>query len=457
VGATEQIARFTVDARFSDLPPEAVKSAKEAILDGIGVTIAGSTESAGEIVTQYVRDQGGAAQAGVVGGGFRTSAPQAALANGVLAHALDFDDVIGLMSGHPTVPVLPAVLALAEAHGRSGADAILAYVVGVEVESRIGSAIGMHHYAVGWHPTATLGTLGSAAASAWLLGLGVAETRMALGIAASEASGLRQNFGSMTKPFHAGHAASCGVVAAQLAARGFTADDSILESRYGFFPVLGGEGQYDLEQVTRNLGAPFAVADPGLEMKPYPCCRFIHRCLDAVLQIVDEHHPDPADVTEVECRTSSFVPQIVIHHRPRTPLEGKFSMEYCMARALMDGEMRIAQFADDKVMEPAAQELLQRVKYVHPESVPGERAPERVTVRLRDGREMFRDVLVPRGAPQNPMSLDELVAKFRDCAGVALSADAVDRALDMILNLGSVDNVTDLADILTAASPSRVG
>jgi len=451
MGATEDIARFVVTTDSGSIPTDVLRAARDGVLDCLGVTLAGSGEPAGRIITDYVREIGGTPRAGVFGHGFKSTPSQAALANGTMAHALDYDDVIAPMSGHPSVPVLPAVLALGEDRHTPGIDILAAYVIGIEVEAKIGSGIGMRHYAAGWHPTSTLGTLGAAAGAARILRLDLHQTRVALGIAASQASGLRQNFGTMTKPFHAGMAARNGVVAATLATRGFTADPDILESRFGFVPVLGGEGEYDLDRMTQDLGTPFALVSPGLEIKPYPCCRFTHRCIDAVLAIVADHRPAPEDVMEVECHTSRFVPQIVIHHRPTTPLEGKFSMEYCMARTLLDGEMRIAQFSDEKVLDPRAQELLRKVHYVHPPEGDRQGRAEMVTVKLRDGRQYSREVLHARGAPENPLSPAELRAKYRDCAGTVLPPESVERSLQLVEGLDALADVTELCDLVTVA------
>ena len=450
MGTTEQIAEFVVETSYNSIPGEAVKRAKDAIMDGLGVTLAGTIEPVSRIITEYVKEMGSAPQAGVIGCGFRSSAPHAALANGTMAHALDYDDVLSLMTGHPTVPVLPVVLALGEVQHSSGKDVLGAYILGVEVEARLGAGIGRRHYAVGWHSTATLGTLGAAAAAAKIMGLNVTETRVALGIAASKAGGLRQNFGTMTKPFHAGNAARNGIIAAMLAQKGFTADESILESQFGFCVVLGGEGEYDLERMTESLGKQFAIVEPGLDMKPYPCCRFTHRCIDAMLHIVEEHHPVAEEVVEIECQTGPATANILIHHQPKTPLEGKFSMEYCMARALMDGEMKIAQFDKEKVLEPGAQELLQKVKYVHPEREEGQRAPEVVTVRLSDGRQYSQEVLFAKGSPEQPMSAEELIDKYRDCALVVLPEEAVERSLELVAHLDKLKDITELTDLLTS-------
>jgi len=452
MGTTEQIAGFIVGTDYESIPGEAISAAKNGFLDGLGVTLAGSIEPSSEIMANYVKDVGGHPEAGIIGYGFKSSAPQAALANGTMAHALDYDDFITPMSGHPTVPVLPAVLALGQLKHRSGRDVLAAYITGLEVETRIGSGIGDHHYAAGWHPTATLGTLGAAAAAAKLLDLDISQTRMALGIAASQASGLRQNFGTMSKPFHAGMAARNGIVAATLAGKGFTADENILESRFGFLPVLGGEGEYDLAAVTKDLGSPFVVVSPGLDIKPYPCCRFTHRCIDAMLHIVAEYHPAPEDVTSVECHTSTFVPRIVTHHRPGTALEGKFSMEYCMARAIIDGDMRIVQFTEEKVLDPAVQELLKKVRYVHPPGAEDRSLAEKVVVILRDGTQYSHEVLYAKGSPENPLTHEELTTKYRDCAGTVLPPEVKERSLEMVFNIEELGDITELCELITAGS-----
>ena len=452
MGTTEQIAGFVVRTNFQNIPGDAISAAKNGFLDGLGVTLAGSIEPASRIMADYVKDLGGYLEAGIISYGFKSSAPQAALANGTMAHALDYDDFIPPMSGHPTVPVLPAVLALGQLNHCSGKDVLAAYIIGIEVETRIGSGIGGHHYAAGWHPTATLGTLGAAAAAAKLLNLDTHQTRMAIGIAASQASGLRQNFGTMSKPFHAGMAARNGIVAATLAGKGFTADENILESRFGFVPVLGGEGEYDLARMTENLGTPFVVVSPGLDIKPYPCCRFTHRCIDAVLHIVAGYHPAPEDVISVECHTSTFVPSIVIHHQPGTALEGKFSMEYCVARAIIDGDMRIAQFTGEKVLDTAAQQLLKKVRYVHPSGAEDPSLAEKVTVTMRDGKQYSHEVLYAKGSPENPLTPEELITKYRSCAGTVLPPEDIEYSLDMVSHIEELGDITKLCELITTGS-----
>ena len=259
---TEQLAQLIAETTYEQLPASAVTQAKRALLDIIGVTLAGHGEAAGQIITAFVKDAGGHQEAAILGTSLYTSPALAALANGTLGHALDFDDVTFHLRGHPSAPVVPAVLALGQALVASGKDVITAFVIGVEVEAKIGKAMTSAHLRRGWHPTATIGTLGAVAAAAKLFRLTGPQVQMALGIAASKAAGLRQNFGTMTKPLHAGEAARNGVEAAQLAQRGFTADPHILDSRFSFFNVFVGEGEFVPETVIQEFGAPYEIITP---------------------------------------------------------------------------------------------------------------------------------------------------------------------------------------------------
>jgi len=445
MSATEIVANFIVDTSYEQIPSDVIKLAKRSILDGLGCMLAGTNEAAGRIVTQYVKEMGGNPEASVIGGGFKTSTPQAALANGTMGHALDYDDVAVNWLGHPTVALLPAVLAIGERERLSGRESLEGYIIGFEVAAKLGAAIGMGHYAWGWHATATLGTIGAAAAAAKMLRLGVHQTKMALGIATSLAGGSRQNFGTMTKPFHAGSASRNGTVAALLAKRGFTADEAILESPMGFGKLFSGGADYDIAKATKGLGTPFEILSPGVNMKLYPCCYLTHRCIDAILHLIREYGIKAEDVELVECRTSDFVPQVLIHSQPRDALEGKFSMQYCMAIALLDGQIGLNQFTDEKVLDPKAQELLSRVSFVHPE---GGSFNEAVTVKLKDGRELCHEVASPKGDPQNPMTDEELAAKYRDCAGIVLSPEETQNSLDMISHLEDLEDITELLDLL---------
>ena len=354
MGTTEELARFAAGLEFEQIPAEALQWGKDAILDCIGVALAGTQEVAGTIITNYVKESAGRPEAGVFAAGFKTTAENAALANGTMAHALDFDDwILPNWMGHPTVPLLPAIFALGQRQRISGKDILLAYVVGFEVGGRVGAGVGRGHYEhCSWHPTATLGTMGATAACCNILRLDVAHTRMALGIASSEASGVRQNFGTMTKPLHAGLASRNGVMAALLAQKGFTGDRDAIEGLFGFSSAFTAGGEYDLDKMTDGLGNAFLIVENGVAIKPYPCCGDGHRCLDAIFYLIKAHDIKADDVASVECRTSDMVPQIMMRHRPKTGSEAKFSMEFGMAIALVDRKAGLEQYRTERVMDP---------------------------------------------------------------------------------------------------------
>lgn len=455
MGITEKISHFIVETGYKQIPKEGISNAKMAILDCLGCALAGSRELVGKKITEYVKEIGGRPEATIIGAGCKTSAAQAALANGTLAHALDYDDyTAGKWPGHPTAPVLPVVLALGEKLRISGKEALESYILGVEVEGKIGSAIGVRNYELGWHTTAIAGTIGATAAAAKILKLTPKEIRIALAIAASEASGLVRNFGTMSKPLHAGLAARNGIEAALLARGGFTANESIIEGEgpNGFCLVFCGGSKCDLEEINAGLGLPFDIVHPGFSVKLYPCCALIHRCIDAILYLIKKYKLSPEEVAEVKCRTGAFIAQDLIYSSPKRALEGKFSMQYCMAIALLDGEVGLKQFTDEKVSDPKVQNLIKKVRYVHPKGVIGmvesERLPEAVTVRMLDGKEYQYEVKVARGYPQNPISEDELASKYRHCAGLVLSAREVELSLELISNLETLDNLTNVMDVL---------
>jgi 2-methylcitrate dehydratase PrpD len=456
MGATEDLARFACELEFEQIPAEALVWAKDAILDCTGVALAGTQEDAGRIIANYVKEAAGTPEAGVFAAGFKTSVGNAALANGTMAHALDFDDyALPNWMGHPTAPLLPAIFALGQRQRISGRDILLAYVVGFEVGGRVGAGVGRGHYEhCGWHPTATLGTIGATAACCKILKLDVAQTRMALGIASSEASGVRQNFGTMTKPLHAGLASRNGLMAALLAQKGFTGDGSAIEGPLGFTKAFTARDEYDLAKMTDGLGKSFLIVESGVSIKPYPCCADGHRCLDAILYLIKEHNIKADDVASVECRTSDMVPQIMIRHRPKTGAETKFSMQFCMAVALLDRKAGLQQFTTERVVEPRVQELLTRVSFVHPPEASGylgmELYPEQVTVKLHDGTVYSHEVLESKGRPGNRLSKAELIAKYSDCAARTISYERIDRSLDMLQGLEKLRDISELMDVLCA-------
>jgi len=447
---TRKIAEFIVNTKFNDFPTEAIQKASQAIMDCSGVALAGAREPCTEKVVDWVREIGGRPDAGVPFYGFRTSPPAAALIWGTAAHALDYDDVLTSLVGHPSVTLVPVIFSLGRKSKADGRRALEAYLVGLEVEGKIGRATSLAQYADGWHATSTVGSLGAAAAAAKMIGLDVKQTIMALGIAASMASGLRQNFGTMTKPLHAGMAASNGVTAAMLAARGFTADESILEAEFGFANVFCGSGRYNLNLALQGLGQSWEVLEPGITIKKYPCCAFTHRSIDALLKIRKENQLDAEQVESILCKHDKQGMQVLIHSRPKTGLEGKFSMQYCLAAALMEGKLGLAQFTDAAVADPKTRDLLSRVTV---EGLPDSKLEAQysiVEIRDRNGQVYSCRVDDPRGAPGNPMTWEELICKYRECAGVALSFADVDRTIELFKKIEKLKSLDVLLDLLEA-------
>ncbi len=454
VGFTEALARFTAGLRFGALPASAVHLARRAILDTVGVTLAARDDPAARQLVGLIERLGGRGTATVIGQSVRTAPTEAALANGAIGHALDWDDNNIALNGHPSVVVLPAALALAEELGRGGRDLITAYVAGFEVAARVGRAVGVGSYERGWHATSTCGVVGAAAAAGVILGLDIEQTRTAFGLAASHAAGLRRNFGTMTKPYHAGNAARAGVVAALLAQQGFTADREILEGRFGLLEVVG-QADRSVERGLKGLGERLHIETTGIDVKVYPACASAHHALDALLAILAEEPVMPQEVQRIVVGVPFRVPMVLIHERPTTALEGKFSMQYCLAAAILDGRIGRATFTDAMVQRPAAQALFPKIDMVVTEEGrnPMARNFAEVTLYLRCGRVFSRRVDHARGSPRNPLSDDELVAKFRDAAGAALTPAEADRAIDTLWRLDALDDVRP-AIALVAGSPA---
>jgi len=451
MNVTKTISEFVVNTGFEDFPERAVTVAARAIMDCTGVALAGTREDCARKLADWTREMGGNYEAGVPSFGFRTSPPAAALVWGTAAHALDFDDVMVSLVGHPSVTLVPVIFSLARKYRADGRRMLEAYLVGLEVEGKIGRATSPAQYAAGWHATPTVGSLGAAAAAAKMAGLDAGQTAMAMGIAASMAGGLRQNFGTMTKPLHAGMAARNGVSAVMLAARGYTADEAILEARFGFANVFSGPGRHNLDLAVQGLGQSWEALDPGITIKKYPCCAFTHRSVDAVLKLREENRLEAGQVESVLCRTDRQGIEVLIHSRPRTGLEGKFSMQYCLAGALLKGKLGLEDFADRTVSEPAAQDLLSRVTVEELTGTSMAAQCSVVEIRDRSGRTCSCRVDVPRGAPGNPMTWEELAGKYRECAGVVLPPGGVEQTLELFGKMETLESADVLLDLLESA------
>jgi len=432
-------------------PPDARARAARAVLDTIGVTLAGAGEPAPRIVREALAADG-AGQCVVLGTSMRTSAANAALANGTAAHALDFDDMCFVSLAHPSAPLVPAALAAAELAAAAGPALLDAYVVGFEIEGRLGRLMNPRHYQRGWHCTSTLGTIGAAAGASRLLGLDAPAAGHALAIAASKASGLKENFGTMVKPLHAGLAARNGIVAALLARGGMTASARAIEGPQGFLRAMDSEGTAMADAIA-DLGSRWEILDTGITVKLYPSCAGTHPVLDALLDLRRREHFTPDDVTAIEICVDSITPTVLIHDRPSTGLEAKFSMPFCAAAAVVFGAVDIDTFEEGPLSDPRVFSVMPRVVMRVDPSLDGVGPPltaARLAVTLRGGRVLRQEAHGARGYPERPASDEELESKFRACAKRALSEDTAGRALEILRRLEVLTDARILADTLNA-------
>ena len=447
-----ELARRSAALRYEHLPADAVHWAKVGILDTVGVTLAGCGEPCAQIVRRLAGNGG---QSVVFGAAERANALDAALVNGVAAHALDFDDMNNTLGGHPSAPILPALFALADERPVSGRAFIAAFVAGFETECKLGRGVHFHHYTKGWHPTATLGVFGAAAAACHLLRLDEERTAIALAIAASLASGIKANFGTMTKPLHVGHCARSGLFAALLAEQGFTANLGVFEHNQGFLDVFNGPGTYDVERILAHWGDPFDIVAPGIAVKQYPCCGSTHPALDVMLDLVRRHDLKPANVAHIDAWIHARRLEHTNRPDPQSGLAAKFSVQYCLARALVDGAIRIEQFEGDAWREDKVRAVLPRV---HAAAYSTAQFPQdnhygaEVKVTTTDGTVVAGKIDEAAGRTSgNPLSMERLREKFDNCVARALPRSRAPAIADMIDRLDGLADVRSLTALLEPA------
>ena len=441
--ATEALAQFARGEAFANPPDELYARATRAFIDTIGVSIAGGREACFRILARSIGTGPGGAT--VLPTRKQTAATEAALLNGTAGHALDYDDVADEITGHPSVVLVSALLALAEAHASRGTDLLEAYAVGFEAACAIALGLNVEtHYRRGWHATATIGVLGAVVGGGRLLCLEQAQIQNALGIAATMASGSRQNFGTMTKPLHAGLAAREAVEALELAANGFTADPHQLESPMGYFQMYGDDA--NPAEIPAALEGGSVLLERGLNVKKYPCCYGTHRMADAALALRDRGLR-ARDVRSIAVSVGPDGLGAIIHHRPETGLQGKFSGEYVVAACLIDGAVRLLSFTDAAVCRGEAQDLLRRVTIQESATPPFgpstyEHAFATLEVTLQDGSTLRERCDVPKGDARAPLSDAELEVKFRDCLAYADSDWDPDALLARLRDLRSAERVS---------------
>jgi 2-methylcitrate dehydratase PrpD len=466
--ATTAVVEFMADTRWDDIPGEAVTLAKRCVIDGLGVMLAGSTTRGSEIVRDYVRTSREAEEATVFAHErFRAGAASAALANGASGHALDWDDtqlsssperIFGLLT-HPTVPPLAAALAVGERLHVSGRQFLEAFLGGFEVECKIADAIHPDHYKKGFHSSGTVGTFGAMAAAARLLDLDRDALAHALATAASLASGIRVNFGTMTKPLHVGRAAQNGVVAAELASRGFTGGTDGLDGPWGFFSVFSFGGGFEPERIVGRLGAPYSIVNPGVSIKPYPCGVLGHPSMDAMRTLVTAHDVKPEEILAIRLRAGSNILNPLRYPIAQTELEAKFSPAFMLSAIAIRRRAGVREFSDEFVRSAPVQAMMRRTTTILDPEIEArgfEKIRSTVEVDLTDGRRLVEHADERyRGGPDRPFTREELHEKFTECAELVLPAPAIAETLSLVESLEEVSDITDLVKVLTAVGGVR--
>jgi 2-methylcitrate dehydratase PrpD len=466
MGTTQRMAAFIAGAKYEDIPTPAVNLAKLCLLDAVGCAIYGTTRPLGKIMTSLVDELGGKPVARVLGTHIETNAVNAAMANGTLGHSEDFDDY---GAGHQAVMLMPVVLAVGEELHASGKQALLSYAVGFDITTSVTQSMGHDHYGKGWHNTSSIGTLGSTAAAAKMLGLDEMQTQMALGIGATQASGLRGNFGTMTKPFHPGNGGRAAVTAAKLAQKGYESNPEIMEHRFGYAAVYGEE-MMNLSNIPRHLGNPWALMGSGREvangisMKIWPCCGGTHGANTAMTHLLKKHPIKPEDVQSVDIVTTHEPSCMAPNLRwPKSGLQGKFSTWYTVSSLIVDGgKLDLSSFTDEAARRPAVQALLHKVNVTQDPETAGR--PHRslggahwwdVTVILKNGERLVAPRVEANGGRGDSYgweSREAVFDKFRMLAGSVLKPAQVDSALNAIM---SMEGAADVRSIVDTVIPGR--
>jgi 2-methylcitrate dehydratase PrpD len=445
---TRLVGEFVAGLDYAVLPQETVAAAKNGIADLAAVTILGRDMPIARLLRQMAHVTKGGGEARLCFGTDGASAVEAALVNGAAGHALDYDDIgIGVHPAHPSVVLGTTVLAEGEALGRSGADIIAAYVAGYEVWVELGRRDRTPPHVKGWHPTATFGAVAAAAAAARVRRLDAKKAATAVAIAASQAGGLVANYGTMTKPFHAGRSAQVGVLSARLADAGMTAAANALESGSGFLAALSPKGEVDVE-TPPEFGRTWWLLTHGLGFKLYPMCYGTHRALDGMIDLVREHDVAPQNIEEIGIEVGPLQLVSLVNHDPKTGLEGKFSLEFALAMAAIARRASLADVTDDFVVRADVRAMMQRVRIAIVEGLDTagrDGSPkDRIVVTLKDGRRLERALGHPRGHSLNPVTPETLWEKFADCvAGAMIPADAR-RLYDRLQNLERLESFAEL-------------
>jgi len=434
MGFTRKLAQFVVQSEHVKIPAWAFEHAKVAFLDWLAVTFGGKNEPLVLKLINYADLMGGNRQASVIGHQMKTSVNHAAMINGSASHALDYDDTLVSFLGHPSVTLFPGLLALAEWKEKSGRDFLAAYLIGLQVGGTIGACAGLDHYMSGWHATSTIGHLASAAGCSCLLGLDEMQTIYALGISGTQSSGLKRVFGTMCKPLHAGIASQSGMTSALLAQSGFTCAEDIIEGPQGFFEVLKGKVNKDIISI---LGTGWDIQN--LSQKYHASCHATHSPIEAAKRVVKEHGIGLTTIKHINVHSSDIALNIAGKSDPETGLEGKFSIRYCVANAILRGQTGMQAFTDEKVGDPSIRAFMGKVHVIHD---PEMKALEAIVeVQTTDGKifKIFSDIL--QQIPPLSEKRDRVRNKFMDLCGPVLGEEKARRLDEAVCSLYEADNV----------------
>ena len=436
---TEILARYIVSARFDDLPADVRREGTRTLLNWVGVAIGGSHHETVDVAVSALAPFSGPSQASLLGRSERFDIMNAAFLNGVASHIFDYDDTHLKTIIHPAGPVASAILAYAEMHPVSGRDFLNALVLGVETECRIGNAVYPNHYDVGWHITGTAGVFGSAAAVSKLMGLDVEKTVWALGLAASQPVGLRESFGSMNKSFNPGRAAANGLFAALLAQKGYTSSDGMIEAKRGWANTISTKQDYS--EILDGLGHRYEAALNTY--KPFACGIVMHPAIDAAVQLRNENKLTADMIERIDMKVHPLVLELTGKMAPKTGLEGKFSIYHAVAVAIVEGAGGEKQFSDRAARDPQIVALRGKVNPVVTAGI----KPEQVdlTIVLKDGRSLHRQIDHAIGSLEKPMSDAALERKFTDLADGIIPAAQTRRVMDLCWGVEKLDSAAEIA------------
>ena len=436
---SEELGFFIEDLKFNDLSLKTIEKAKMCFLDNIGTCVYGRKFKASDIFLNTVQSLGKGVSS-ILGTDAKTSLLSAAFCNGIMSHVADYDDCSPAALIHPSCVLVPTIISLGEYKKTNGKQCILSYVAGYEAACKISARMGWEHYNKGWHSTGTIGCIATSAAASKLLNLNTKQAAAAIGIAASNSSGLQQNFGTMTKSWHAGHAAMTGILSALAAEGGYNSSSKIFEGETGFIKAFGGHGE-DRKSIEKDYMLE------KIAFKLYPCCAGTHAGVEAILKIKHKYNFSSDDIKEVECNIRPMIVSILTYPQPSNELEAKFSMQYCMATAFRDDNLSLKHFTHEAIKNEETRRFMSKIKVVDDKAMDelaeeyNQISPAKVKVILNDGRELVEIVIEPKGGKENPVCWEELSQKFIECSTSALSLTQAEKILGSIKDMENIKDV----------------